>query len=241
VVRRCYESLTSVDKERLLDAMNSSPTFTGPSSQSSREIKSLITTVHLDLYRSGVSEWRALIVKQKKAEIMLAELERGTEVKPVSGTSAAGKSSSAKSKVAVDEIDEIFPPEEQKVSKKDRKIAVASSVPPSSAAEPSKAHKNLKQSTSSTAPHDTSVEERPDEEQKRKRKRKRPSSSTPAFAHPPHAASVSSGSVSATPKAEEQKRVDMNKIRTLQSGKMISIKRITEELVSDLSHKKKRS
>jgi hypothetical protein len=239
VVRRCYESLTSVDKERLLDSMSISPTFTGPASQSSREIKSLITTVHLDLYRSGVSEWRALIVKQKRAEIMLAELERGTEAKPAPGSSTSGRTS-AKTKAPVDEIDEIFPPEDKK--KKDRKSPNAPpAISPSPSAEPLKSQKISKSPVVAPMVSVKATEgEGQNEEQKKKRKRKRPSSSSASAAFAPPQQATSAGSVPIA-RAEQQQSLDMNKIRTLQSGKMISIKRITEQLEGDLSRKKKRS
>ena len=226
MIRRCYESLTSVDKERLLDAMSSSAVFTGPTSQSSREIKSLISTVHLDVYRSGISEWRALISKQKKAEIMLAELERDATV-----ADRQVKKSSRTPAPVRDEIDEIFPAEDEvraeKQSKKGKDRERSAEVSRGANKKPEPVADVFDEN----------------EEKKRKRKRKRPATSSIGVSYDGSAAAAAPLPPS-QPRVEshhstERQSADMDRIRSLQSGKMISLKRLTEELEGDISRKKK--
>lgn len=211
--------------------MSSSSVFTGPTSQSSREIKSLISTVHLDVYRSGISEWRALISKQKKAEIMLAELERDATV----ADRQVKKSSRTPVPVPVpvrDEIDEIFPVEDEvkaeKQPKKEKDRGVSA-----------EASRGSNQKSEKSEPVAAVFDE--NEEKKRKRKRKRPSTSSTGISYDGSAAAALPLS---QPRIEshhstERQSADMDRIRSLQSGKMISLKRLTEELESDISRKKK--
>lgn len=241
MIRRCYESLTSVDKERLLDAMNSSPSFTGPTSQSSREIRSLISTVHLDVYRSGISEWRALISKQKKAELMLAELEKTAD--NTSSSTEKGKSHSKKRpNPSHDEIDDIFPPEVEKPKKKEKRPQDSST-----------SDKRPQQHAPPLASSKSDPDDLQNDEKKRKRKRKRPSTTSEVISSDQSPAIAQSTSTTQSHThakttthhnsanfGNKKQTADMNRIKTLQSGKMINIKRITEELEHDINRKKKR-
>jgi hypothetical protein len=75
-LRKCFESASSVDKERVAEAVVV-PSFYETIAHT-REGKAVIRFTQCDLYARNISEWKALIVRQKKAQAMLAEMENVT-------------------------------------------------------------------------------------------------------------------------------------------------------------------
>ncbi|CAE7507952.1 unnamed protein product, partial [Symbiodinium microadriaticum] len=72
-LRKSFESASSVDKERIVTALCERSTRSQIAN--TREGKVILRVTNADLYGRSVSEWKALIAKQKKAEAMLLELE----------------------------------------------------------------------------------------------------------------------------------------------------------------------
>ena len=77
-LRKCFESASSIDKERVAEAVVE-PSFYG-SICHSREGKNVIRFTQCDLFSRNLSEWKALIVRQKKAQAMLVELDQVASV-----------------------------------------------------------------------------------------------------------------------------------------------------------------
>lgn len=261
-LRKCFESASSIDKERVVEAIVV-PSFYETIAHS-REGKAVVRFTQCDLYARNISEWKALIVRQKKAQAMLVELENvttaphqksgnqdqnsyvtqpqqpdyftsnytaETSVDNDNGTIAAGgrkrkrKRTSSKKEEAADddsgEVVETAATEENGASFSD--AVIDNIFGDSDSVELSK-KKSSHGDDASRFDHSTGegVTDSQSEKKAKKHKKSKKSSQHSGYDKPRHGSSSHTGG--------SEGKVDFQKIKLLNSAKMMSIKKLTENL-----------
>jgi hypothetical protein len=234
-VRLCFENASSVDKERIVTAL--SDRQTRGLVANSREGKVVVRLTNADLYGRSASEWKALIARQKKAEAMLQELETGVVLHSSIDACCLTRRCVGEAPARETEPVEVAT---RPVERKQLKEASSSSFSSHGQERPSMHSPAEVDGTGAAAgggrkrkrKHNNKggqLQEGDEEEtkeisqHKHKHEGGRSREDRPHKSHRVSVPGSSSGNGSET-------RADMKKIKALKSGKMMSIKRLTEEL-----------